>query len=151
MLVYLPVVFIIFIIIGSYLLYGNSDSSLGAISAFIGLMGLLFSIFPLVGNYNSAASYQAIINKQEPIIKHYQDFINRLNVKIDAAGDRGQTIFTSNNDTPVKSMVEAQLKAESDMLNAAKARDEAGIKLEAIRLGLYGKVVDWITEPKENK
>ena len=72
-------------------------------------------------------------------------------MKIDAAGDRGQTIFTSNNDTPVKSMVEAQLKAESDMLNAAKARDEAGIKLEAIRLGLYGKVVDWITEPKENK
>jgi len=107
---------------------------------------------PTVINYTIAANRQAVINKQEPIIAHYRDYIERLDRKIIAAAKEGrQTIFTSNHDTPVKSMVEAQLKAENDMLSAAKARDEAEIELEAIRLGLYGKVVDWIPKTKENK
>ncbi len=43
-------------------------------------------------------------------------------------------------------MVEAQLQAEDKMLDATKARDEAKIKLEAIRLGIYGFVVNWVKE-----
>lgn len=149
MLVYLGFVFImalVICIVGAVVTKGN-DNWVGAM-----MLMVLFTVIsnaPTLINYTMVASRQAIVNKQSPMIEHYQNYIDRLDVKIKAAGDKGQAMFTSNHDTPVKSMVEAQLKAEDSMLYAAKARDEARIQIEAIRLGLYGKVVDWIIKPTE--
>ena len=149
MLVYLGFLFItaLIICISGVIVTKGNDNWFGAM-----MLMVLFTIIsnaPTVINYTMVANRQAIVNKQSPMIEHYQNYIDRLDVKIAAAGDKGQAMFTSNHDTPVKSMVEAQLKAEDSMLWAAKARDEARIEIEAIRLGLYGKVADWITEPKE--
>ena len=153
MLVYLPVVlffiFLIFVILVNKSKCSTDSEFFGFLAGLSGFLGLLACV-PICINYTITASQLAIINKQEPIIAHYRNYIERLDKKIMAAAKEGrQTMFTANHDTPVKSMVEAQLKAEDDMLSAAKARDEAEIAVEAIRLGLYGKVVDWITEPKE--
>lgn len=114
---------------------------IGAIVSFF-ILAMMIPAFFIT--YHEAANHLSIINKQGPMIEHYQAYIDRLDVKIKAAGEKGQAMFTSNHDTPVKSMVEAQLKAEDNMLDAAKARDEARIKLEALRLGLYGFVVSLV-------
>lgn len=126
---------------------GKADKENRVIGTVIASILVYMICVPLVAfNYNDAARYQAIINKQEPIVHHYREYAERLSKKIEKAGSQGQAMFTSNHDTPVQTMVKAQLEAENNMLKAAKAIDEAKVKIEAIRLGVFGFVVKWIQE-----
>jgi hypothetical protein len=118
---------------------------------FVAFIPVFFMSCAIGENYTNTARYMAIIDKQEPIIQHYEKYIKRLDVKIQKAGSQGQAMFTSTHDTPVKAMVEGQLVAENKMLDAMKARDEAKIKVEAIRLGLMGFVVKWVQEKRSKK
>ena len=102
----------------------------------------LFLSVNVVKNYDRGVASGAIVKAQQPIIRHYEEFVKELDVEINNIA--ANPSFTLNRDTPVKSLVEAKLAARVKLLDARKAIDEAKLTLEEIKMGLFGFTLDWI-------
>ena len=122
----------------SYREHGTSDRFMLTVVYVVGVWCIILA--PVMVMYTQAAGYQAVINKQGPIVQKYRDYLKRLESKIESK----QVMFTANHDTPVKSFIEAHLKTEKELLGAELAVNKAEIDLERIRLGLCGFVVRWL-------
>lgn len=142
MFFYIYLLFVLASIIGVIFLSIKEKEDIGFCITVPSLPIAMVWSFGILTSYYQAAKYQAILNKYEPVVAHYNEYVRKLELKLSKIPK--QNLFTVNQDTPSKSLTEAYFKAQEKYLNSKKKIDEVTVELESIRLGLNGFVVKWV-------